>query len=93
MRVKDHLANKYVPCRSFKNTSYGQLVITNSKSVYDFFDSDAAYSSDTYELFHIAKEMQDDPKTKDKILRQMVKVKENHTYVSRLIDIMKAVDM
>jgi hypothetical protein len=37
--------------------------------------------------------MQDDPKTKDKILRQMVKVKENHTYVSRLIDIMKAVDM
>lgn len=93
VRVKDHLANKYVPCRSFKNTSYGQLVITNSKAVYDFFEEDAAYSSDTYELFHIAKEMQDDPKTKDKILRQMVKVKENHTYVSRLIDIMKAVDM
>ena len=65
----------------------------DSKAVYDFFEEDAAYSADTAKLFHIAKEMQDDPKTKDKILRQMVKVKENHTYVSRLIDIMKAVDM
>lgn len=90
IRPKNHLANKYVPCRSIKNCSYGQLVITNSPSVYDFFDGEAAYSSDPKELFEIACKMQNDPKTKDLILNQMKKVKEKHTYVSRLKDMITA---
>jgi hypothetical protein len=87
IRPKNHLANNYVPDRLMKNVSYGQLPITNSKAAYDFFDGDAAYSSDTAELFHIAKEMQENPKTKDRILNQMKKVKEYHTFVNRLKDI------
>ena len=87
IRPKNHLANNYVPDRLIKNVSYGQLPITNSKAAYEFFDGDAAYSNDTAELFHIAKEMQEDPKTKDKILKQMKKVKEYHTFVNRLKDI------
>jgi hypothetical protein len=93
IRPKNHLANKYVPCRSIKNCSYGQLVITNSPSVYEFFDGEAAYSSDPKELFEIANRMQSDPKTKDLILNQMKKVKDKHTYVSRLNDMISAVDM
>lgn len=93
IRPKNHLANKYVPCRSIKNCSYGQLVITNSPSVYEFFNGEAAYSSDPKELFEIASKMQDDPKTKDIILKQMKMVKEKHTYVSRLKDMISAVEM
>lgn len=93
IRPKNHLANKYVPCRSIKNCSYGQLVITNSPSVYEFFDGEAAYSSDPKELFEIATRMQNDPKTKDLIMNQMKKVKDKHTYVSRLKDMISAVEM
>jgi hypothetical protein len=93
IRPENHLANNYVPCRSFKNTSYGQLVITNSKAVYDFFDGEAAYASDTGELFHVACEMQNDPGTKDKILNQMKKVKDKHTYVNRVNDIIGILEM
>jgi len=93
IRPKNHLANKYVPCRSIKNCSYGQLVITNSPSVYEFFDGDAAYSSDPKELFEIASKMQNDPKTKDVILKQMKMVKDKHTYVSRLKDMISSVGM
>lgn len=86
-RPKNHLVNNYVSDRLMKNVSYGQLPITNSKAAYEFFDGDAAYSSDVKELFYIAKEMQEDSKTKDKILNQMKKIKEYHTFVSRLKDI------
>ena len=90
IRPNNHLANGYIPCRSFKNTSYGQLIISNSKAVYDFFEGDVAYSSNPAELLHVAIEMQNDPKTKDKILNTMKIVKEKHTYVSRIRDIIFA---
>ena len=93
VRPKNHIANNYVPCRSFKNGSYGKLIITNSKAVYNFFDGDVAYASKSDELFHVAREMQDDPKTKDKILNQMKKIKEYNTYVNRLQDIITASEM
>lgn len=86
IRPLNHLTNNYVPDRLMKNVSYGQLAITNSKAAYEFFDGDAAYSSNTAELFHVAKAMQEDPKTKDKILKQMKKIKEYHTFVNRLKD-------
>jgi hypothetical protein len=87
VRPKNHLVNNYVSCRTIKNCSYGQLVITNSKAIQEFFGGEVAYSENTTELFHIAKEMQDNPKTKDMIWCQMQMVKEKHTYVSRIIDI------
>jgi hypothetical protein len=92
VRPKNHLVNKYVPCRTIKNASYGQLVITNSKAVSDFFGGRVAYSDNTAELFHIAKEMQDDSKTKDLILDHMVMVKDKHTYVSRITDIVNVAE-
>jgi hypothetical protein len=93
VRPNNHLANGYMSCRSIKNVSYGCLGITNSKTAYDFFDQEIAYSADTGELFYIAKEMQDNPKTKDLILNQMKKVKEKHTYINRLNDMIEASEM
>ena len=93
VRPRNHLANGYISCRSIKNISYGALCLTNSKETYDFFDQEVAYASNPADLFHVAKEMQDDPKTKDLILNQMKKVKDKHTYVNRLQDMIKATEM
>lgn len=89
-RPNNHLANGYISCRSIKNISYGALCLTNSKETYDFFDGEVAYADNTKDLFHVAKEMQDNPKTKDLILNQMKKVKDKHTYVNRLNDMIEA---
>ena len=93
VRPRNHLANGYISCRSIKNISYGALCLTNSKETYDFFDQEVAYASNPADLFHVAKEMQDDPKTKDLILNQMKKVKDKHTYVNRLQDMIEATEM
>ena len=86
-RPANHLANGYIPCRTIKNISYGHLGITNSEAVYHYFNGDIAYSKDPTGLFDVAKSMLAD---KDLILRQMINVKENHTYVSRLQDMITA---
>jgi len=87
------LSNKYISCRIIKNISYGQLGLTNSKATSDYFDNEIAYSSNTNDLFYIAKDMQDNPKTKDLILNQMKKVKDKHTYVNRLNDMIVAAEI
>jgi hypothetical protein len=92
-RPQNHLANGYISCRSIKNISYGSLCLTNSKETYDFFDQEVAYASDTGELFHVAQKMQKDHKTKDLILNQMKKVKNKHTYINRLYDMITASEM
>ena len=86
-RPSNHLSNNYIPCRMFKNISYGHLPVTNSKAIYDYFDGDVAYAENTYDIFNKAKELIDD---KELILRQMVNVKTNHTYVNRIKDIITA---
>jgi hypothetical protein len=67
--------------------------MTNSKETYEFFEGDCAYAADSGDLFDVALEMQKDEKTKDKILNQMKRVKENHTYINRLKDMIIASEM
>ena len=93
VRPRNHLANGYISCRSIKNISYGALCLTNSKETYDFFDQEVAYADNPKDLFYVAQEMQNNPKTKDLILNQMKKVKDKHTYVNRIKDMITAVEM
>jgi hypothetical protein len=93
VRPKNHLANGYISCRSIKNISYGALCLTNSKETYNFFEEQVAFAENSADLFYIAKEMQNNIKTKDLILNQMKRIKEKHTYVNRLQDMIKAVEM
>lgn len=89
-RFSNMLSHGFIPCRIFKNISYGHLPLTNSKAVYDYFDGDVAYAENTYDLFHVAVSKLHD---KDLILRQMVNVKENHTYINRIKDIITAAEI
>jgi len=92
-RPKNHLDNGYIACRPIKNVSYGALGMTNSKTIYDFFNGEIAYAPDSGDLFDMAVEMQKDPKTKDVILKQMKWIKDQHTYINRVKDIIKAAEI
>jgi hypothetical protein len=70
----------YIPCRIFKNISYGQYGITNSKKVQEIFDGQLIYNLDTYSLFNDAEKL----KEKQDIKKLMQIVKEKHTYLNRI---------
>jgi len=76
--------NHYVPCRIFKNISYGHLGITNNEFVNSIFDNKLIYYSDTAELFRKTVEKKYDPKCLEEIKFLMNEVKNKHTYINRI---------
>lgn len=73
----------YIPCRIFKNISYGQWGITNSERVYELFDKRIVYNPDTYQLFFDAKARIEKLTVKE-LLELMDLVKNKHTYLNRI---------
>jgi len=73
----------YIPCRIFKNISYGQWGITNNKTVYDLFKGKVIYNSDTYQLFYDAKSYINNASLYE-LYELMDFVKNNHTYINRI---------
>lgn len=74
---------KYIPCRIFKNISYGKMGITNSEAVYDLFEHKIVYNPDTYQLFFDAKKRLE-TMTVAELHEQMDFVKNKHTYINRI---------
>jgi len=77
----------YIPCRIFKNISYGAFGITNSKTVYDLFHGKIVYNSDEYQLFYDAKEKLDNLDINE-LYELMDFVKDKHTYINRIHDLL-----
>lgn len=73
----------YIPCRIFKNISYGQMGITNSKTVWELFKRKIVYNPDTYQLFFDAKKRLGSMKI-DEVYELMDLVKTKHTYINRI---------
>lgn len=82
----------YVPCRIFKNISYGQMGVTNSKTVYELFDKKIIYNSDTYQLFYEAYAWAQNPNWQQ-LFDLMDLVKERHTYINRINDLLDFFNM
>lgn len=82
----------YIPCRIFKNISYGAMGITNSEIVYNLFDKKIVYNPDTYRLGHQAIE-----KLKNFDLNELYElmdlVRDNHTYLNRIESLFNFFDM
>jgi hypothetical protein len=76
----------YIPCRIFKNISYGAFGITNSKTVYDLFQGKIVYNPDEYQLFYDVKEKLDNLDINE-LYELMDFVKEKHTYINRIHDL------
>jgi hypothetical protein len=76
----------YIPCRIFKNISYGKIGLTNNEMVYELFDKKIIYDSniDTLLKKGIAFEIKDDTYKKQILISLMENVRDNHTYLNRI---------
>lgn len=77
----NHLTIGYIPCRIFKNISYGHLGVTNSQAVKDLMRDYVVYSADAGLLLESATPYLNDVV---KIQESMRYVQQNHTYVNRI---------
>ena len=82
----------YIPCRIFKNISYGALGITNSKTVWELFNKRIVYNADTYQLFFDARDRLNTI-TLEEQFQLMDFVKEKHTYLSRIEHLLQFLEM
>ena len=87
-----HVDIGYVPCRLFKNISYGQFGITNSKYSNDLFKGKLVFNTDTYQLFHDAKERLSHMPLSE-LHSLMDEVAKKHTYVNKIQGIIKTIRM
>jgi hypothetical protein len=81
IRGPEHLKQKLLTCRVFKNISYGHLGLTNSKSVYEELEGNCIYNENTEELFYDGVKNRSNYKL---ISDGMKFVQENHTYINRV---------
>ena len=86
MRNDWHLQRRYIPCRVWKNISYGKFTGTNSPHVYKMLGDFIAYNEDPYCLFKET-EQQYANLSKEKMKLAMLYIKENHTFVNRIKNI------
>jgi hypothetical protein len=89
IRGPEHLRNGYVPCRVFKNISYGHLGMTNSEEVYKELDGNCIINHDTAQLFH---DGMNNRHNLSRIRDGMKYVQENHTFINRVKSMMEVVN-
>ena len=73
----------YIPCRIFKNISYGQLGVTNSETVSKLFKNKIVYNPDCYRLFFDA-QVRAALITQEEMFELMDFVRDKHTYINRI---------
>lgn len=73
----------YIPCRIFKNISYGHMGITNSSIVNHIFDNKLVYDSDPAELFNKAMEKKLSPTMIEETKWLISEVRSKHTFIDR----------
>lgn len=78
----------YVPCRVFKNLSFGRMTPTNSATVNDLFGGRLPYSSNIKEMYELGVKWEQNP-NKEALKELVSLVKEKHTFVNRVENILK----
>ena len=74
---------KYIPCRIFKNISYGKMGITNNLAVNELFDNRLIYDNNLNNLFQkmINFELNPDHEKRKELMEY---VRDHHTYLNRI---------
>ena len=81
--------NGYIPCRIFKNISYGKLGLTNSKTVFDLLDGNVIYGS-SEEL--LEKYISTEASRRVSLFNNAVSlIKNKHTYINRINSILSVI--
>jgi hypothetical protein len=73
----------YIPCRIFKNISYGGVPITNNPEVYELFDKKIIFNENIDNLIDDTNKFFDDNNDND-FKNLMINVRDNHTYLNRI---------
>ena len=84
IQTKWQVEKGYIPCRIFKNISYGKMGLTNSITVNKLFNNKLIYSDNIQELLKKGMDFEYNiTQNKDIVIELMNNVKNNHTYVNR----------
>jgi hypothetical protein len=78
------IENGYIPCRIFKNISYGKMGITNNQTVQELFNDKLIHSLDIESLVEKGLKYTNSGNYKNTLIELMEFVKENHTYINRI---------
>jgi hypothetical protein len=83
---KEQLKQPYIPCRIFKNISYGRMGITNNIFVNQLFNNKLIYDPNIIKCIHkgLTFEKKDRKVKREQLINLMQIVKNKHTYVNRL---------
>jgi len=82
----------YIPCRIFKNISYGNFGVTNSRVTQQLFGNKLIFSENKKELFRLAQEKAVHPNLEELFIL-MDFVKEHHTYINRIEHVLQFLEM
>ena len=74
--------NGYIPCRIFKNISYGKMGMTNNKFVNELFDNKLIYDTDIHRLMDKGYHYEYNA-DKNLLITLMENVRDKHTYINR----------
>jgi hypothetical protein len=88
-----HLTSGYVPCRIFKHMSYAKAGAINSPLVQDFFAKDGIEIACDLDLEILVEKAIVAERDRQKVRANLEYVKKNHTYVNRVQDLLKALEM
>jgi hypothetical protein len=84
------ITNGYIPCRIFKNISYGKMGITNNEVVQELFNDKLIFNTDVSVATQTAIANVQKGENIELLKELMVEVKNNHTYLNRIEDIFQA---
>lgn len=79
----------YIPCRLFKNISYGKLGLTNCSRLKKLFEDYVVLEEDESKIVDTYLQHCND---KEYIKKQMIWVRDNHTYINRIQDLLKVIN-
>jgi hypothetical protein len=93
IRCEHHVKVGYIPCRIFKNISYGHLPGTNSEHVSEFFGIGLRlpYSENTFDLFEKNVNCIKTASSQNLYYNLRNEIKQNHTYITRVNTILKII--
>lgn len=80
--------NGYIPCRIYKNISYGRLTLTNSPTVAKHIGYGAVLVNDINDILSIGKTIENNIDYNG-LIDSINFIKNNHTYINRINNIIK----
>ena len=78
--------NGYIPCRIFKNISYGKMGITNNPTVYELYNREILFDNNIFNALQKGLIFENFPEEKKReiIIKLMEITRDKHTYLNRI---------